>query len=175
VPGTGTVTFKYDPFGRRIYKSSPTWTGIFLYDRDNLIETVNGSGTELSGYNGGPWIDEALSELRAGTSSYDQQDGLGSVTSLSNSTGTLANTYSYDSFGNLTNSTGTLGNPFQFTGREFDSETGLRYYRSCKNAFGPSVSSPFCSEGCITGSPDDVRDLNRLIDAEPNSTVQVVE
>ena len=23
VPGTGTVAFKYDPFGRRIYKQSP--------------------------------------------------------------------------------------------------------------------------------------------------------
>src|ERR1700689_1693075 len=42
VPGTngGTTTFKYDPFGRRIYKSSPNFTGIFLYDNDNLIETV---------------------------------------------------------------------------------------------------------------------------------------
>ncbi len=46
VPGTngGTTTFKYDPFGRRIYKSSPTWTGAFLYDRENLIETVSSRG-----------------------------------------------------------------------------------------------------------------------------------
>ena len=62
--------------------------------------------------------------------SYYEADGLGSVSSLSNSAGALANTYTYDSFGKLTASTGTLVNPFQYTGREFDSETGAYYYRA---------------------------------------------
>ena len=32
LPGTGgTVSFKYDPFGRRIYKSSSNGTSIFAY------------------------------------------------------------------------------------------------------------------------------------------------
>ena len=47
-----------------------------------------------------------------------------------NSAGALANTYSYDSYGKLLASSGTLANPFQYTGREFDSETGLRYHRA---------------------------------------------
>ncbi len=38
--------------------------------------------------------------------------------------------YVYDSFGNLTSSTGTLTNSIRYTGREFDSETGLYYYRA---------------------------------------------
>jgi RHS repeat-associated protein len=42
----------------------------------------------------------------------------------------LAASYVYDSFGNLTASTGTITNPFQYTAREFDSETGLYYYRA---------------------------------------------
>ena len=130
VPGTGTVTFKYDPLGRRIYKSSPNFTGIFVYDGGNLIETVNASGTEISGYTQTQNIDEPLAELRSGGSSYYEADGLGSITSLSSSTGTLANTYTYDSFGNLTNFTGTLRNPFQYTGREFDPETGIYEYRA---------------------------------------------
>jgi RHS repeat-associated protein len=46
---------------------------------------------------------------------------------------------------------------------------------SCKNAFGPSVSSPFCSEGFVTGSPDDIRRLNKLLDSEPGSTVSVTD
>jgi hypothetical protein len=37
----GTVTFKYDPFGRRVYKSSSTATSIYAYDGDNLIEETN--------------------------------------------------------------------------------------------------------------------------------------
>jgi hypothetical protein len=40
----GTVSFKYDPFGRRIYKSSSTGTSIYAYDGDNLIEETNASG-----------------------------------------------------------------------------------------------------------------------------------
>jgi len=62
--------------------------------------------------------------------SYFEADGLGSVTSLSSTAGALANTYTYDSFGNTTNSTGSITNPFRYTGREFDSETGLYYYRA---------------------------------------------
>lgn len=46
---------------------------------------------------------------------------------------------------------------------------------SCTNAFGPSVKSPFCSAGCVTGSPDNIRRLNKLIDSEPGSTLSVTE
>ena len=130
VPGTGTVTFKYDPFGRRIYKSSPNFTGIFVYDGANLIETLNASGAVLAGYTQTQKIDEPLAELRSGGASYYEADGLGSITSLSSSAGAVANTYTYDSFGNVTNFTGTLRNPFQYTGREFDPETGLNYNRA---------------------------------------------
>jgi RHS repeat-associated protein len=42
----------------------------------------------------------------------------------------LAASYVYDSFGKLTASTGTVTNPFEYTGREFDPETGLYYYRA---------------------------------------------
>jgi RHS repeat-associated protein len=130
VPGTGTVTFKYDPFGRRIQKSGPNFTGIFLYDGANLIETVSASGTEISSYTETQNIDEPLAEHRGSTTNYYSADGLGSITSLSSSTGTLADTYTYDSFGNLTASTGTITNPFQYTGRDYDPESGLRYYRT---------------------------------------------
>lgn len=37
---------------------------------------------------------------------------------------------SYDSFGNTTNSSGSLTNFFRYTGREFDTETGLYYFRA---------------------------------------------
>lgn len=40
----GTVSFKYDPFGRRIYKQSPNATSTFVYDGDNLVQMVNSTG-----------------------------------------------------------------------------------------------------------------------------------
>lgn len=68
--------------------------------------------------------------LRSGVTSYYEADGLGSVTSLTSSAGALAQTYTFDSFGNQTASSGSLTNPFRFTGRELDSETNLYYFRA---------------------------------------------
>jgi RHS repeat-associated protein len=133
VPGTGggTTTFKYDPFGRRVQKSGPLGTTNYLYDGPNdLIEEIDNSGNVLAKYTQTTNIDEPLSELRSGATSYYEQDGIDAVTSLTNPTGAVANSYTFDSFGKLTASTGTLTNPFQYTGRELDGETGLYYYRA---------------------------------------------
>src|SRR5208337_2780865 len=68
--------------------------------------------------------------LRTGATSYYQSDGLGTVTSLSDAAGALAQTYTHDSFGNKTATSGSLTNPFQYTAREFDTETSLYFYRT---------------------------------------------
>ena len=131
LPGSGgAVYFKYDPFGRRIYKQSPTATSIFAYDGDNLVETVTASGGVVARYTQGLNIDEPLAELRGATTDYYEADGLGSITSLTDTTGAPAATYTYDSFGNTVASIGTLRNYFRYTGREFDTETSLYYYRA---------------------------------------------
>jgi len=131
LPGSGgTVSFKYDPFGRRIGKISPTTTSIFAYDGPSLVEEANGSGVVLARYTQGPGIDEPLAMLRGGATNYYNAEGIGSVTSLTTAAGTLAQTYTFDSFGKEINSSGSLSNPFMYTGREFDSETGLYYYRA---------------------------------------------
>jgi len=56
----GTVSFKYDPFGRRIYKSSSSGTSVFAYDGDNLIEETNSSGAVVARYEDTQNIDEPL-------------------------------------------------------------------------------------------------------------------
>ena len=81
-----------------------------------------------------------MAESSTGGVSYYEQDGLGSVTSVSNSSGSIAGT-SYDSYGNITSgaqqcipvSRGvcqSVPNPFLYTGREFDAETNLYFYRA---------------------------------------------
>jgi RHS repeat-associated protein len=131
LPGSGgTVSFKYDPLGRRIYKSSSSETSIFAYDGDNLVEETNSSGAAVARYSQDLYIDEPLAIVRSSATSYYHADGLGSVTSLSNAAGSLAQTYTYDSFGKLTASSGSLTNPFQYTGRESDTQTGLYFYRA---------------------------------------------
>jgi RHS repeat-associated protein len=123
-------SFKYDPFGRRIYKSSSSGTSIFAYDGESLIEETNVSGAVVARYSQTENIDEPLAMLRSGATSFYHADGLGTVTSLSNTAGALAQTYAYDSFGKQTSSSGSLMNAFQYTGRELDAETGLYYYRA---------------------------------------------
>ena len=130
VPGTGTTTFKYDPFGRRIQKNPWLGTTNYLYDGKNSLEEVDNSGNVLARYTQTLSFDDPLAELRSGTTTYYQADGTKSITSLTDSASTIAATYAYDAFGNLSSSTGSLTNPFRYTGREFDSETGLYYYRT---------------------------------------------
>ena len=153
----GTATFKYDPFGRRIEKvftqNSTTTTTNYLYDGDNAIETVDQNGNLLTKFAQGQNIDEPLAESVGGAAYDYEQDGLGSVTSLTNSSGALALTYTYDSFGKITASSGSVSNPFRYTGRDFDSETGLYYYRA--RYYDPTTGR-FLREDPLKGISDSV-------------------
>jgi len=124
------VTFKYDPFGRRIYKQSSQATSIFVYDGDNLAQTVNAAGSTVARYTETQNIDEPLAMQQGTTTDYYDADGLGSITSLTSGTGSLSQTYTFDSFGRTTASSGSLTNPLQDTARELDAETNLYYYRA---------------------------------------------
>lgn len=131
--GAGTITYNYDPFGRRIRKITPTSTTIYLYDGANLIEELDASGNAVAQYTQGLNIDEPLAMLRGGVPAYYEADGLGSITSLTDSAGVVANSYKYDTFGKQLSTTGTLVNPFQYTGREWDGDISIyenraRYY-----------------------------------------------
>jgi RHS repeat-associated protein len=75
-------------------------------------------------------MDEPLAELSSGTTSFYEADGLSSVSSLTNSAGAATQSYTYDSFGNIIAMNGSLTNPFRYTGREFDPETSLYFYRA---------------------------------------------
>jgi len=61
---------------------------------------------------------------------YYHQDGLGTVTELTDINGSVAKAYAYDAYGNILESPGTVEQPYTYTGREFDQETGLYYYRA---------------------------------------------
>jgi RHS repeat-associated protein len=128
------VAFNYTFLSRRIQKvftqNSTTTTTNYLYDGDNAIETVDQNGNLLTKFAQGQNIDEPLAESVGGAIYDYEQDGLGSATSLTNSSGALALSYTYDSFGKISNSQGSVSNPFRYTGRDFDSETGLYYYRA---------------------------------------------
>jgi RHS repeat-associated protein len=131
LPGQGgTVYFNYDPFGRRIRKVFGSTTTIYAYDGDDVIDEFDAGGSLLARYVRADDVDEPLAMYRGLATAYFHADALGSITSLTDGSGQLSASYVYDSFGKPTASTGTITNPFQYTGREFDSETGIYYYRA---------------------------------------------
>ena len=161
LPGSGgTVSFKYDPLGRRIYRSSSVGASIFSYSGNRLIETVNSSGLVVALYVHGTRIDEPLAVLQSGTTSYYEADALGSVTSLTSSAGGATQTYTYDSFGKQTASAGSVTNPFRYTGREFDSETSLYYNRA--RYYDPTAGR-FLNEDPIRFRAESISTLTRAI------------
>ena len=76
--------------------------------------------------------------IRDGQSYYYHTNSLGTVTHVTNSTGSLVEEYRYDAYGKATIYDGqgqeiaesAIGNPYMFTGRRYDRETGLYYYRA---------------------------------------------
>lgn len=128
--GGGVVSFKYDPFGRRIQKSSPNGTTNYIYSSRDLVEELDQNGNGLARYTQGLDMDEPLAQIRTGATSYYEQDGLTSVTSMTDTAAAITQTYTYRTFGGIIASSGTLTNPLQYTAREFDPETGLHNYRA---------------------------------------------
>ncbi len=142
-PDGSVVSFSYDPFGRRVRKISPSGTTIYVYDGNNIEEELTASGGVGERYTYGPGIDQPLVGQRQPQVFYYEADGLGSITSLTTTGGALAATYTYDSFGFLTNTTGSATNWFRYTGRQFDSDTGLYFYRA---RYYDSTTGRFLSE-----------------------------
>ena len=122
------VRYKYDALGRRVsrglgYGKEQTK---FTYDGDDVLVDDN-AGT-LTKYLNGSGIDNKLRQTVGSTTSYFLADHLGSTNGLANSSGALTASNGYDSFGNPTN-TG-FSSRYQFTGREFDSFSGLQFSRA---------------------------------------------
>lgn len=129
VSGLSSAVYVYDAFGRRVRKTVNGVVTNYVYDGDRIIEERNGSGALVATYVYGDGIDEVLTMTRASQTYYYFYDGLGSVTDITNATGEVVESYSYDVYG-VPNHTSTIGNRFYFTGREYDSESGLYYYRA---------------------------------------------
>src|SRR5207249_10885918 len=103
----GTTTLGYDGDGNRASETVGGATTKYLVDALNptglpqvLDETVNGSVTRTYGY-GLQRISENQLNGSTWTPSFYGYDGHGNVRFLTNSAGTVTDTYQYDAFGRL--------------------------------------------------------------------------
>ena len=125
-----TSTYRYDGLGRRIEKVANGQTKRYIYDGEDILLEYDGTNALQARYTHGPGIDEPLAVSKGSNTFFYHQDGLGTVTDLTDSAGATAKSYSYDTYENIVDQTGTLDQSYTYTGREFDPESGLFYYRA---------------------------------------------
>jgi RHS repeat-associated protein len=132
----GAVTLLYDGDGNRVAKTVGSVTTRYLVDDLNptgypqvVDELVGGAVTRQYTY-GLDRISENQFVGGAWTPSFYGVDGGGSVRQLTNSSGTVTDTYEYDAFGNKVNSTGTTPNNYLYRGEQYDTDLSLYYLRA---------------------------------------------
>lgn len=127
------VTFKYDALGRRIAKNDIT----YYYIGDQMVEEYNGN-TYAASYLYGNNIDETLQMTRDNKAFYYHTNHQNSTLALTNVDGKLVERIAYDVYGVPTfiDAEGKelaesfVGNSILFTGREYDAELGIYYFRA---------------------------------------------
>lgn len=159
VNGGATATYKYDSLGRREQKISGSTTINYYFDGSRVIEERDASDTVVATYVYGVGIDEVLQMVRGGNTYYYHQTSLLNIEVITDSSGAIAEAYRYDAYGieenkpsdpthppiqkritvitssfftgsETTQATSAIGNPYVYTGREYEPETGLYYYRA---------------------------------------------
>jgi RHS repeat-associated protein len=114
----------------RLYETVGASTTRFAYDGVDLVAEHNGSNTLLRRFVHGPGVDDPIVWYEgSGTSDrrFLQTDERGSVTTVTNSSGGVIATNSYDEYG-IPAST-NLGR-FQYTGQTWLPELGMYYYKA---------------------------------------------
>ncbi len=140
--------YKYDGHHRRIVRVTGSVQHHDYYNPAyQVVEVRKGTSTNpLERYVWHPYYIDALAVRYydantdgTGVEHYASHDGNYNVTALYNSTGSVLERYNYKPYGQLdvlnashtpTGTTSSVANPYTYTGRRFDPETGLYYYRN---------------------------------------------
>ncbi len=132
----GAVTLVYDGDGNRVAKTVGSATTSYLVDDLNptgyaqVVEEVVGGAVTREYTYGLQRISQNQTINSTWTPSFYGYDGMGSVRSLTNSTGTATDTYNYDGWGNLFGSSGSTPNVYLYRGEQYDPDLTLYYLRA---------------------------------------------
>src|SRR5262249_12437762 len=98
VTGTpsGTVTFAYDGFGRRVSKTVGSSMTYFLYDGDSLIGEFDGNGNLTKSYTWGE--DGLISDSHRGTSQFFRFDDEGDPRDILTSSGQISSSAEFAAY-----------------------------------------------------------------------------
>jgi RHS repeat-associated protein len=132
----GAVSIVYDGDGNRVAESANGITTQYLVDDLNptgrpqvLDELLGGAVTRAYTY-GDQRISQDQPQGNTGVPSFYGYDGHGSVRFLTNTSGSVSDTYSYDAFGTRLTCSGSTINQFQYSGEQSDALLALYYLRA---------------------------------------------
>ncbi len=136
-PSSVVAEFYYDARNRCVKRVINGVTTYLIYDGWSLLEERNLAGNLLARYYHGPVIDELLCRVTETNTVYYHHDGLGSTVALTDSTGNVVESYTYDVYGQPSILSATyhllptsaITNRFLFTGREYLTDLALYDYR----------------------------------------------
>ncbi len=123
-----STTYAYDGDGLRTNKTGLTGAEPYTWDTAAPLPEIIGDAT--TAYVTGPGGLPLEQITSSGDVHYYHQDQLGSTRAITDQTGNVAATSTYDPYGNPVSQTGTLPNPFGYAGQYTDPETGLQYLRA---------------------------------------------
>lgn len=136
--GTAIANYQYDPFGRRITKTTNGITTYYIYSKEGLLAELDQQGNLQVAYGWQPNTEFGTSplwqanvknnDLTISIYNYFHTDHLGTVQLATNSQGQISWQGVSDAFGKTTfNTNNQITMNLRFPGQYFDQETGLHY------------------------------------------------
>lgn len=160
-------SYAYSGSGLRTGKTVSGQVEAFVWDSAEGLAVLlqDGSTYYVTGSGGFP-----LEQISGSNVYYYQQDQLGSTRALTDSSGAVVASYSYDGYGNITTQSGVTSNPFLFSGQYRDAESGLyhmraRYYEPTTGQFisrDPKLSATWSPYGYAANNPLNMTDPSGL-------------
>lgn len=128
ISAPNAVTYTYDGDGLRQTRTTSTSTTHFTWDHSASVPHLlsDDANYYVYGPNGRPL--EQISIATAAVS-WLHTDQLGSVRLLTDSTGAVTGTKTFDPYGKVVATTGTATSPFGFSGEYTDADSGFIYLR----------------------------------------------
>jgi RHS repeat-associated protein len=163
---TGGLAFVYDGDGNRVSQTAGGTTTTYLVDDLNptgyaqVVEELVGGTVQRTYTYGHDLISQNRLVSATWTPSYHLADGLGSVRTLSDASGSTTDSYTYDAFGTAIATTGSTPNRYRFTGEQFDADLGLYYLRA---RYYNQGSGRFLSRDTLAINQVDPREWNRYV------------
>ena len=170
------VAFTYDGDGNRVAKTVNGVTTRFLIDTNNptgyaqVVDEIRDNQVTRTYTYGHSLISQRQFVNGQWQVSFYGHDGQASVRLLTDLTGAITDTYTYDAFGNLIAATGNTPNERLYAGEQFDANAGFYYLRA--RYLNPS-SGRFMTSDSYEGNVYDPASLHKYlyVGADPTNKI----